>query len=311
MKKNILILGITGQNGTYLSKFLDSKKYKIIGISRKKNNNKFLKSQKNILIKKFDYSDYKKLEKTIVDYKINQIYFFSGQNKPSLSNELLLETLYTNIIPVFNIINIILNKNKNIRFFNSSSCEIFAPSNKSLKETSKKEPNSIYALSKLISFEIVKFFREKFDLKICSGIMFHHESVLRNNNFVLKKIINSARKIKRKKQKKLHLGDINVMRDWGWAPEYVEIIYKLLNKKIVDDYVIATGKTVKLKKLINQIFKYFNLNWQEHVQFKKNLKRQFDAKVRKANNSKIIKDLSWRPKYYVEDIVANLLENKL
>ena len=141
--------------------------------------------------------------------------------------------------------------------------------------------------------------------------MFHHESVLRNNNFVLKKIINSARKIKRKKQKKLHLGDINVMRDWGWAPEYVEIIYKLLNKKIVDDYVIATGKTVKLKKLINQIFKYFNLNWQEHVQFKKNLKRQFDAKVRKANNSKIIKDLSWRPKYYVEDIVANLLENKL
>ena len=129
------------------------------------------------------------MKSVIIKNKIDQIYFLAGQPKPSLSDEKILETLYSNIIPVYNIIDIIINHKKNIKFFNSSSCEIFKISNKSMNETSEKEPNSIYALSKLASFEMVKFFRKKFSLNICSGILFHHDSILRDKNYVIQKII--------------------------------------------------------------------------------------------------------------------------
>jgi len=242
-KKNILILGVTGQDGSYLSRYLIEKKnYNIIGVSRRKKvlkNHKLLSIHNKIIIKYFDYNNYIKLEKVIKKYKISEIYFFSGQNIPKISNNSVIETLYSNVIPVYNIIDIILKNNKKIKFFNSSSCEVFKKSNYAMNENSQMSPDSIYGLSKLISFEIVKFFREKFNLKVCSGIMFHHESILRNKDFVLKKIIETAKNIKNKKTQKLYLGDIKVSRDWGWAPEYVKLIHKILNKKKVEDFVIG------------------------------------------------------------------------
>ena len=314
-KKNILILGITGQDETYLSKYLIEKKnYNIIGVSRKKKvlkNHKLLSIQNRIIIKYFDYNNYIKLEKLIKKHKICEIYFFSGQNIPKISNNAVIETLYSNVIPVYNIIDIILKNNKKIKFFNSSSCEVFKKSNQAMNENSQMSPDSIYGLSKLISFEIVKFFREKFNLKVCSGIMFHHESVLRNKDFVLKKIIETATKIKKKKTQKLYLGDIKVSGDWGWAPEYVKLIHKILNKKKVEDFVIATGRTVKLKTLIKQVFEHHGLNWLKYTKTNSSLLRKLDNKTRIADNSKIKKVLNWDPKYTAIDVVNNLLNNKL
>ena len=314
-KKNILILGVTGQDGSYLSRYLIEKKnYNIIGVSRRKKvlkNHKLLSIHNKIIIKYFDYNNYIKLEKLIKKYKISEIYFFSGQNIPKISNNSVIETLYSNVIPVYNIIDIILKNNKKIKFFNSSSCEVFKKSNYAMNENSQMSPDSIYGLSKLISFEIVKFFREKFNLKVCSGIMFHHESILRNKNFVLKKIIETVKKIKKKKTQKLYLGDIKVSRDWGWAPEYVKLIHKILNKKKVEDFVIATGKTVKLKTLIKQVFDYHGLDWLRYTKTNNSLLRKFDNKTRIADNSKIKKELNWDPKYTAIDIVNNLLNNKL
>ena len=314
-KKNILILGITGQDGAYLSKYLIEKKnYNIIGVSRKKKvlkNHKLLSIQNRIIIKYFDYNNYIKLEKLIKKYKVSEIYFFSEQNIPKISNNAVIETLYSNVIPVYNIIDIILKNNKKIKFFNSSSCEVFKKSNQAMNENSQMSPDSIYGLSKLISFEIVKFFREKFNLKVCSGIMFHRESVLRNKDFVLKKIIETATKIKKKKTQKLYLGDIKVSRDWGWAPQYVKLIHKILNKKKVEDFVIATGRTVKLKTLIKQVFEHHGLNWLKYTKTNSSLLRKFDNKTRIADNSKIKKVLNWDPKYTAIDVVNNLLNNKL
>ena len=314
-KKNILILGITGQDGAYLSKYLIEKKnYNIIGVSRKKKvlkNHKLLSIQNRIIIKYFDYNNYIKLEKLIKKYKVSEIYFFSEQNIPKISNNAVIETLYSNVIPVYNIIDIILKNNKKIKFFNSSSCEVFKKSNQAMNENSQMSPDSIYGLSKLISFEIVKFFREKFNLKVCSGIMFHRESVLRNKDFVLKKIIETAIKIKNKKTQKLYLGDIKVSGDWGWAPEYVKLIHKILNKKKVEDFVIATGRTVKLKTLIKQVFEHHGLNWLKYTKTNSSLLRKLDNKTRIADNSKIKKVLNWDPKYTAIDVVNNLLNNKL
>ena len=264
-----------------------------------------------IIIKYFDYNNYIKLEKVIKKYKISEIYFFSGQNIPKISNNSVIETLYSNVIPVYNIIDIILKNNKKIKFFNSSSCEVFKKSNYAMNENSQMSPDSIYGLSKLISFEIVKFFREKFNLKVCSGIMFHHESILRNKDFVLKKIIETAKDIKNKKTQKLYLGDIKVSRDWGWAPEYVKLIHKILNKKKVEDFVIATGRTLKLKTLIKQVFDHHGLDWLKYTKTNNSLLRKFDNRTRIADNSKIKKVLNWNPKYTAIDIVNNLLNDKL
>ena len=212
---------------------------------------------------------------------------------------------------MYNIIDIIINYNKKIKFFNSSSCEIFKASKKSLDENSIKDPNTIYALSKLISFKMVKFFREKFSLKICSGILFHHESILREKDFVIRKIISSANQINKNKIGSLKLGDIDVSRDWGWAPEYVKLMHRILNKKKFDDYIIATGKSTKLREVVKKTFKYYNLNWKMHVKYEKNLLRKFDIKVRKANTLKIKKDLKWQPKNYIDDVVFNLINEKV
>ena len=127
-KKNVLILGVSGQDGSYLADYLIKNKYKVIGVSRKKrsiSNHIKLGIEKKVIIKNFNYNDYDKMKSVIIKNNINQIYFLSGQPKPSLSDKNILETLYSNIIPVYNIIDIIINHKKNIKFFNSSSCEIF------------------------------------------------------------------------------------------------------------------------------------------------------------------------------------------
>ena len=314
-KKTALIFGVSGQDGSYLARYLLLKKnYKVIGISRRKKKikNHIILGIKNYLRMEYiSYYDYKKIEKIIKKYKVSEIYFFAGQTKPSVSNHFFLETLYSNVIPVYNIIDIILKINKKIRFYNSSSCEIFKDSKLPLNEKSLKEPATIYGLSKLISFEMVKFFRKKYKLKICSGIMFHHESILRGKEFILRKIISSARKIKLKQQKYLFLGNINVSKDWGWAPEYVELIYKMNNQKKIEDLIIATGKTVKLKFLLKQVFDYHNLNWKNHIKLQQSLFRKFDFKISRANNKKIIKKLKWKPMNTAKEVVNKLLINKL
>jgi len=313
-KKTVLILGVSGQDGSYLAHYLINKKYKVIGVSRKNrkiSNHITLGIEKKIIIKNFNYNDYGKMKSLIIKNNINQIYFLSGQPKPSLSDEKILETLYSNIIPVYNIIDIIINHKKNIKFFNSSSYEIFKISNKKMNETSEKEPNSVYALSKLVSYEMVKFFRKKFSLNICSGILFHHDSILRDKNYVIQKIIKDVIKIKKDNKKKLMLGSIEISQDRGWAPEYVKAIFKILNQKKVDDYIIATGKTIKLKSILDKLFKLNNLNWKNHIITKKKFFRNYDSKIRKANVSKIKKDLGWEAKNSVDDVLKNLLNKRL
>ncbi len=313
--KTALIFGVSGQDGSYLAKYLiNNKNYKVVGISRKRKkikNHKVLGINNHIVMEYSSYYDYNKIEKIVNKHKISEIYFFAGQPKPSISNNFFLETLYSNIIPVYIIIDIILKNNKKIRFFNSSSCEVFKDSTQPLNEKSSKEPINIYGLAKLISFEMVKFFREKYHLKLCSGIMFHHESILRGKEFVLRKIITSAKKIKLKKKKNLFLGNINISKDWGWAPEYVELIHKINNQKKIEDLIIATGKTYKLKFLINQIFKYYDLNWKKNVKIKKSLLRKYESKVNRADNRKLKKKFNWKPRNTAIEVVENLLANQL
>ena len=312
-KTNALIFGISGQDGSFLSKYLLSKNYNVHGIARKKRrikNHIKLNIQKKINMNYFSYTDYKKIKLIVEKKNISEIYFFAGQTKPSISNQNFLETLYSNLLPVYYILDIILKLKKNIRFFNSSSCEIFSSTQKKLNEDSKKDPQTIYGLSKLVSLEMVKFFREKYKLKVCSGIMFHHESILREKSFILRKIIFSAKDIYLKKKKIVKVGNIDVFRDWGWAPEYVKLIHKINNQKKIEDLIIATGVSVKLKSLIKKIFSYYNLNYKKHINIDQSLYRKRETQIRKADNSKIRKKFKWSPKYDANQVIFNLIKNK-
>tara|TARA_B100000795_G_C22766174_1_gene425798 strand:+ start:99 stop:1073 length:975 start_codon:yes stop_codon:yes gene_type:complete len=312
--KNALIFGVSGQDGSYLAKYLIYKKYKVFGVSRKKKiiiNHKLLGINKGLRMLYLDYYNYEDIKKIIIDHNISEIYYLAGQTRPSISNSFFLETLYSNLVPVYYIIDIILKNNKKIRFFNSSSCEIYKESKNFISEKSKKEPKNIYGLSKLISLEMVKFFREKYKLKMCTGIMFHHESILRDKDFVLRKVAISAKQIKLNKQKHIKLGNINISRDWGWAPEYVKLIHKMNNQKKIEDLIIATGVTVKLKSMIKKVFNYYNLNWTRHVKIENDLLRKMDTGIIKADSKKIKKKFKWKPIYTGDDIIYNLLKNRL
>ncbi len=311
-KKIALIFGITGQDGSYLSEYLLKKKYKVIGVVKKikpNRNHKILKIDKKIKFQKCNYNQ-EQIEKIIKVSKCTEIYYLAGQPLPTISKKEFLETLNSNIYPVYYILNAILNINNKIKFFNASSCEIFKESKKKLNELSLKQPRNIYGLSKYISYEFVKFYRENFGLKVSSGIMFHHESLLRNKNCIFMKLMKNIDLIKNNKLKKINLGNLEIYRDWGWAPEYVKIMHQILNKNKHGDYVIATGNSVKLKKLVSTFLKLNNLSMKKNTKINKTFFRDEPKKIF-ADISKLKRNLKYIPSIYGKEIIFKLNRKSL
>ena len=183
--KKALIIGIKGQDGSVLAKNLIQKNYKVSGVSRSKFNNRNiikLKISKDLKMYYFDYCNKNKMQNLLKKQNFDEIYFFGGQMVPRISNKSSLDTLNANIIPVFNILLTIYNFKLKSKFFNASSYEFFKINQIKVSAKIIKKPTSVYDLSKLVSLELVKFFREKFNLKCYSGILFHHEPLLKNNN---------------------------------------------------------------------------------------------------------------------------------
>ena len=310
MKKKALIFGITGQDGTILSKRLLKNNYEVHGISRKKNYNNLTKINIENKVKIFVVSnhDEKKYLK-ILKKNYHEIYFLGGQSSVTKSFNLIEETYESQIFPVKIILDFIWSqKDKKSKFLYAASSEMFGhkKSGVRIKENDEKNPISPYGLSKLIAYEIIKEFRISHNLPVCSAILFNHESSLRPKNFVLKKIILSVKQIKAKKIKKLKIGDINVRRDWGWSEDYMEVCNLILSKNKIDDYIIATGKTTSLRKIIELIFKKNNMNWRKFIKSDKKLFRKFEIKENYANITKIKKNLSWEPKNFYYDIISKI-----
>ena len=314
-RKKALIFGITGQDGSYLAKYLIKKKYDVTGIYRKKN---FDKLKKLGLLKKINFELIKKIEKKkitkILKRNYDEIYFLSGQSSVTLSFKKTSETYESQIEPLKTILDhIVQQKTKKTKFLYASSAEIFGSINnkKRINEQSKKKPISPYGLSKLIGYEIVKSYREMFKIPVCSAILFNHESPLRHKNFIFKKIIDSLEKIKKNGQHKLIVGNIEIKRDWGWAPDYMEACYKILNSQKITDYIIATEKTIKLKKIIDLFFKNSDLNWKKYTIINKKYFRKFETKENYASAKKIKKNINWEAKYDYLEIVKKLTNKEI
>ena len=313
--KTALIFGVTGQDGSYLARYLIKKKYKVSGIYRRKT---FINLKKLNLLKKIDLKLVKNIEKKsikkILENNYDEIYFLSGQSSVTLSFDKSAETYESQIEPLKVILDYITNqKNKKTKFLYASSAEIFGNihNKKKVNEKSKKKPISPYGLAKLIGYEIVKSYREMYKIPVCTAILFNHESSLRHNNFIFKKIINNLQKIKRNDQHKLIVGNIEIKRDWGWAPEYMEACYKILASKKLTDYIIATEKTIKLKKVISLFFKNYGLNWKKYTILNKKYYRNFEIKENYADTKKIRKNLKWKPKFSYLDIIKKLINKEI
>jgi GDPmannose 4,6-dehydratase len=229
-----------------------------------------------------------------------------------LSFEQPVETLESISIGTLNILESIRFSNADIKFYNAGSSECFGDTkDNAADENTLFQPRSPYAVAKSTAFWLVSSYRESYNINASTGILFNHESPLRPDRFVTKKIISTACKIVKDKSLKLKLGNLDITRDWGWAPEYVEAIWLMLQTEFPEDYVIATGESNSLKDFIKTTFEYLGLNYQDHVISDDNLFRPSDLKIGRANPTKAETKLGWKAKSKMKDVIEKMIEFEL
>lgn len=315
LSKKAIIFGVTGQDGAYLADFLLKKNYQVTGVVRSKKFRKLniLNIKNKIIVKKISTFSKKDLFSFLKKNFCDEIYYFSGQSSVFKSFNKFDETFSSNVESFVDILEAIRALNRKTKIFYAASSEIFGnKTNEYLTEASNHQPMSPYALAKSISFDIAKIYRTMFGINVCSGILFNHESILRDNSYVIKKISYSINKILKNNKNKIKLGNIKISRDWGWAPEYVEIIWKIMNNnKKMEDYIIATGKTTSLKKVLDLFFKRYGLDWRNYIISNKAFKRKNDILKNRADISLIKKNLHIFPKIKIEQIVQKFIKKEL
>ena len=319
MKKKIrsLIFGISGQDGSYLSHLLLNKKNKVYGTTRdssKKNLKNLVRLGvlNKIKIIQCDITNFLTVKKLIKKIKPHQIYYLCGQSSITQSYIDPAEAFKSNTLGLLNILEIIKKTNKKIKVFNAVSGQFYGNRNNNIyNEKSYISPQSPYGVSKASSFWLTKIYREWYGIKCCSGILFNHESPLRSNEFVTKKIINHCKLIKKGKLKYLSLGDVNIYRDWGWAPEYVEAMYLMLRQKDPKDLVIGSGKRHSLKSFIYEAFRLLRIP-RNHLKVNtKKFIRKKDIKSYRSDPRLAKKILKWKAKTSFKQIVKKMIYDEL
>ena len=315
-KKTAIIFGVTGQDGAYLSHFLLQKGYKVIGTTRNKSSRNLFRLEKLNIIKKIILlkgvaTDYKFCEK-ILNSKINEIYYLAGDSSVIKSFETPDISLKSNTQGILNILQILRFKRYKSRLFNAGSGQFYGNNKKNFYNiNSKIEPQSPYGVSKAAAYWLIKIYREKYNIYCCTGILFNHESPLRSKEFVTKKIVDTALKIKREKSVKLKLGSVDIFRDWGWAPDYVKAIWLMMQRTKPKDFIIGSGKTYSLREFVNEVFRYLNISKKNLKTNVSKYKRKIDLKGYKANIKDTKKILKWKPSIKFKTIIHKMINNEL
>lgn len=314
--KKALILGISGQDGSYLADLLLKKGYKVYGGSRDAqstifDNLKLLNINNDIEKVSISLNDFRSVLQAIMRIMPDEIYNLSGQSSVSLSFSQPVETLESIVIGNLNILESIRFSNIDIKYYNAGSSEIFGNSEIEANENSIFSPKSPYGVSKAAALWQVRNYRESYNLYACTGILFNHESPFRKEHFVTAKIIKAVCRIANGKQEKLQLGNLDIWRDWGFAPEYVFAMWKMLQQEQSEDYVIATGVTMCLKDFVKFAFEYFKLNWIDYVQIDESLLRPSDIGKGFANASKAKQKIDWEANLKGDKLIEKLIDCEL
>jgi GDPmannose 4,6-dehydratase len=312
-----LICGVGGQDGAYLAKLLLAKGYQVIGTSRDAMATSFgslrhLDILNHVETVSMAVNDFRSVLNTLKRHAPDEVYNLAGQTSVGLSFEQPVETMESIAGGTLNLLEAIRFIDLPIRFYNAGSSECFGDTgNTPANELTSFKPRSPYAVAKASAHWMVNNYREAYGLFACTGILFNHESAIRPARFVTQKIVRTAARIVQGSQEKLNLGNITIQRDWGWAPDYVEAMWRMLNANAPDDYVIATGRTVSLEYFTAKVFENFGLDWKDYVVIDNSLLRPTDIMVGRADPSKASKALGWSYTVDVDGVVSRMCDAAL
>ena len=316
--KKALITGITGQDGYYLSKFLIEKGYEIHGTIRRSSS--INTSRIDGLISKYqnegklnlyysDLIDSSSLYSLINKIEPEEIYNLAAQSHVSVSFKNPIYSTQTATVGTLSLLEAIRNVDKNIKFYQASSSEMYGGTKKELlNETSLFDPKSPYAAAKVFSHNLSKIYRESYDMFCVNGILFNHESPFRGETFVTRKITRAVGRIHKGLQSKLTLGNLEASRDWGFAGDYVEGMWMMLQHNMPDDWVLATGNSITVREFLELAFQYYDLDYKNYVETSEKYMRPNEVEFLLGDASKAKSELGWEPKTDINELVKLMVE---
>ncbi len=309
-----LICGVSGQDGGYLAKLLLEKDYEVIGTSRDAmvapfSNLVQLGILKDLRTTSMAINDFRSVLSVVRRFAPDEIYNLAGQSSVSLSFEQPVEAMESIAGGTLNMLEALRFVGKDIRFYNAGSSECFGDTGESpADEQTAFRPRSPYAVAKSSAHWLARNYRESYGLYVCTGVLFNHDSPSRPERFVTQKVVSAAARIDRGSDERLTLGNISVKRDWGWAPEYVEAMWRMLQQGTADDYVVATGRTESLEYFVSRAFSFFGLDWTEHVTSSPRLLRPSDIETSSGNPLKAREQLGWAASTDVDGLIERLCQ---
>ena len=315
--KKALITGVTGQDGAYLSKLLLSKGYKVFGTFRRVSTPNFWRLQNLGIFNKInlipaDMLDMGSLLEALTVSEPDEVYNLAAASYVATSFEEAVGNAEITGLAVTKFLEAIRHQDSNIKFYQASSSEMYGNNDFELQdEKTPFLPSSPYAAAKLYAHSISNIYRQSYDIFTCSGILFNHESPLRGMEFVSRKITNTVAEISLGLKKELVLGNLEAKRDWGFAGEYMEAIYLMMQRNEPEDYVIATGISHSVTDFVKEAFDLVGLNWKKYVKTDKKFYRPFEVKYLKGNPKKATKELKWKPKITFKKLVKMMLDEDI
>jgi GDPmannose 4,6-dehydratase len=315
--KTALISGVSGQDGAYLADLLLRKGYRVVGTSRDAHVSLFDNLHTLGIFDRVEQlsmvlTDFRSTLQTLDKVKPDEVYNLAGQSSVSLSFEQPVETIESICLGTMNLLESIRFLGRNIKLYNASSSDCFGDTEGSgATEETPFRPRSPYGVAKAAAHWAIVNYRQSYGLYAANGILFNHESPLRPNRYVTKKIVAGACRIRAGLQKQLKLGDLAIQRDWGWAPEYVDAMWRILQGAEAEDFVIATGLTSSLQEFVEIAFGELDLDWREHVKLDDAYGRPSDITRSRGNPEKAHAKLDWRARYRMPDVVRLMLQAEL
>jgi len=317
LSKRVLICGISGQDGTYLARLLLERGYEVWGSSRDAEQTSFHNARQlgiydSLHLVSLNLRDVGSTIGTLQRICPQQIYNLTGQSSVGLSFEQPVETVESITLGTLNLLESMRLTNRDIRLYNAGSTECFGDTGEGIAvETARFNPRSPYAVAKASAYWAVANYREAYNLFACTGILSNHDSPLRPSRFVTRKIIHAVASIAAGNEAGLSLGNLEIERDWGWAPEYVEAIARMLEQPAPDDYIIATGQSHSLTEFVATAFELIGKNWRDYVVADHHLMRPTDILKNKVDPSKAAAGLEWKARRGMKDVIRMMLEAEL
>jgi GDPmannose 4,6-dehydratase len=311
-----LICGISGQDGAYLARLLLDQGYRVVGTSRDAQmagfgNLRQLGIRDRVSVESMVLTDFRSVLSALTRVHPDEVYNLAGQSSVGLSFEQPVETLESITLGTLNLLEAIRFAGQPIRLYNAGSSEGFGDTGgRAANEETPFHPRSPYAVAKAAAYWEVASYRDAYGLFACTGILFNHESPLRPERFVTRKIIASACRIAAGSKEQLRLGNLEIRRDWGWAPEYVDAMWRMLQQEKPDDFVIATGQSHSLREFVDHAFGAFALDWRDHVAIDPTLFRPAEIMDNRGDARKAQQILGWTARHGLPDIVRLMAESE-